>query len=148
MVRSRSQCAVVLGHEVTALLKEPPLSPQLSQQSALMLAKSTFMENLTRTTYPQYRPGSPHPNHAVILFVSSIARTNLELDLVTRSGALITGTGAAASPQSAKPRSCFLPLLHVLAIHMKIMSLKPLVCDWCQVRRMLSHLRREQNIIK
>ena len=120
----------------------------MSQQSALMLAKSTFMENLTRTTYPQYRPGSPHPNHAVILFVSSIARTNLELDLVTRGGALITATGASASPQSTKPRSCFLPLLHVLAIHMKIMSLKPLVCDWCQVRRMLSHLRMEQNVIK
>ena len=138
VVRSRSQCAVVLGHEVTALLREPPLSPKMSQQSALMQAKSTFMENLTRTTYPQYRPGSPHPNHAVILFVSSIARTNLELDLVTRGGALITATtGATASPQSsaAKPRSCFLPLLHVLAIHTKIMSLKPLVCDWCQVRR-------------
>merc|ERR1719189_2144019 len=136
VVRSRSQCAVVLGHEVTALLREPPLSPKMSQQSALMQAKSTFMENLTRTTYPQYRPGSPHPNHAVILFVSSIARTNLELDLVTRGGALITATtGATASPQSsaAKPRSCFLPLLHVLAIHTKIMSLKPLVCDWCQV---------------
>ena len=144
MVRSRSQCAVVLGHEVTALLKEPPLSPQMSQQSALMLAKSTFMENLTRTTYPQYRPGSPHPNHAVILFVSSIARTNLELDLVTRGGALITATGATASPQSgaSKPRSCFLPLLHVLAIHMKIMSLKPLVCDWCQVRRIFHQGRQ------
>ena len=135
VVRSRSQCAVVLGHEVTALLKEPPLSPNMSQQSALMQAMSTIMENLTRATYPQYRPGSPHPNHAVILFVSSIARTNLELDLVTRGGALITADGATASPLSntTKPKSCFLPLLHVLAIHMKIMSLKPLVCDWCQI---------------
>ena len=35
VVRSRSQCPVVLGHEVTALLKEPPFSQQ-SQQSALM----------------------------------------------------------------------------------------------------------------
>ena len=77
--------------------------------------------------------GSPHPNHAIILFVSSTARTNLELDLVTRGGALITAAGAAASPSQSKPRSCFLPLLHVLAIHMKIMSLKPLVSDWCQV---------------
>ena len=141
VVRSRSQCAVVLGHEVTALLKEPPLSPSMSQQSPLMAAMSTIMENLTRATYPQYRPGSPHHHHAVILFVSSIARTNLELDLVTRGGALITAAGAAAaagpgaSPLSSttKPKSCFLPLLHVLAIHMKIMSLKPLVCDWCQI---------------
>lgn len=98
---------------------------------------STIMENLTRATYPQYRPGSPHANHAVILFVSSIARTNLELDLVTRGGALITADGATASPLSntTKPKSCFLPLLHVLAIHIKFMSLnvKPLDCDWCQL---------------
>ena len=137
VVRARSQCPVVLGHEVTALLREPPLSPNIqSQQSPLMAAMSQIMENLTRATYPQYRQvGSPHPNHAIILFVSSTARTNLELDLVTRGGALITAAGAAASPMAAssKPRSCFLPLLHVLAIHMKIMSLKPLVSDWCQV---------------
>ena len=136
VVRARSQCAVTLGHEVTALLKEPPVSPSMSSQSQLMLAMSLIMEHLTKATYPQYRQvGSPHPNHAVVLFVSSIARTNLELDLVTRGGALITAAGAAASPHpaAAKPRSCFLPLLHVLAIHMKIMSLKPLVADWAQV---------------
>ena len=136
VVRARSQCAVTLGHEVTALLKEPPVSPSMSSQSQLMLAMSLIMEHLTKATYPQYRQvGSPHPNHAVILFVSSIARTNLELDLVTRGGMLITAAGAAASPHptTTKPRSCFLPLLHVLAIHMKIMSLKPLVADWSQV---------------
>ena len=136
VVRARSQCAVILGHEVTALLREPPLSPNMSAQSQLMHAMSQIMENLTKATYPQYRQvGSPQPNHAVILFVSSIARTNLELDLVTRGGVLITAAGATASPLPAtsKPRSCFLPLLHVLAIHMKIMSLKPLVSDWCQV---------------
>merc|ERR1719220_1760401 len=139
VVRARSQCPVVLGQEVTALLREPPLSPNIQgQQSPLMAAMSQIMENLTRATYPQYRQvGSPHPNHAIILFVSSTARTNLELDLVTRGGALITaGGGATASPHpstASKPRSCFLPLLHVLAIHMKIMSLKPLVADWSQV---------------
>merc|ERR1712218_261721 len=108
----------------------------MSSQSQLMLAMSSIMEDLTKATYSQYRQmGSPHPNHAVLLFVSSTARTNLELDLVTRGGALITAAGAAASPMAAssKPGPCFLPLLHVLAIHMKIMSLKPLVSDWCQV---------------
>ena len=148
VVRARSQCAVTLGHEVTALLKEPPVSPSMSSQSQLMLAMSLIMEHLTKATYSQYRQvGSPHPNHAVILFVSSIARTNLELDLVTRGGALITaGGGATASPHpstASKPRSCFLPLLHVLAIHMKIMSLKPLVADWSQV-----HVRNRRIDIK
>merc|ERR1712218_629996 len=110
----------------------------MSSQSQLMLAMSSIMEDLTKATYSQYRQmGSPHPNHAVLLFVSSIARTNLELDLVTRGGALITAGGrATASPHpntASKPRSCFLPLLHVLAIHMKIVSLTPLVADWSQV---------------
>ena len=90
-----------------------------------------------QATYLQYRQvGPPLPSHAVILFVSSIARTNLELELVTRGGALITAAAATASPlppATARPKSCFLPLLHVLAIHMKIMSLKPLVADWCQI---------------
>ena len=139
VARARSQSAVMLGHEVTALLKEPPVSPSMSSQSQLMLAMSLIMEHLTKATYSQYRQvGSPHPNHAVILFVSSIARTNLELDLVARGGALITAGGAATvSPHrstASKPRSCFLPLLHVLAIHMKIVSLTPLVADWSQVR--------------
>ena len=140
VVRSRSQCAVVLGHEVTALLKEPPLSPNMSPQSPLMQAMSTIMENLTRATYPQYRPPLAHPNqplnHSVILFVCSIARTNLELDLVTRGGALITAAGATASPLSntTKPKSCFLPLLHVLAIHMKAWML--LLNSFCEYQKL------------
>ena len=48
-------------------------------------------------------------NHAVILFVLSIACTNLEPDLVTRGGVLITTAGGYR-----QPRSCVLPLLHVL----------------------------------
>ena len=138
VVRARSPCAVTLGHEVTALLKEPPLPPSIVSQSQLKLAMSLMMKHLTKATYSQHRlVGSPHPNHADILFVSSIARTNLELDLVTRGGALITaGGGATASPHpstASRPRSCFLPLLHVLAMHMKTMSLKPLVAAWSQV---------------
>ena len=132
MVRSKSQCAVTLGHEITGLIKEPHLS---SQKSTLVIAKTIFMEKLSRTTYSQYRPGSPH-NQAMILFVSSITRTNLELELVNRGGSLMTNTGA-------KPSSWLLPLLHVLGIQMKLMmSLKPPVWDWCQVRRIL---RWEQN---
>ena len=95
-----------------------------------------LIEPLTENTYPQYRQvGTPQPNHAVILIVSSIARTNPELDLVSRGAALIIALGATASrsPVANKPRSYFLPILHVLAIHMKIMSVKPLVSDWCHV---------------
>ena len=133
VVKERSRNSVILGHEATALLREPPVSPTMSAQSQLTVAMTLIMEHLTVTkaTYPQNRQvGSPQPNHAVILFVYSIARTNLELELVTRGGALIIAAGAASAspnPTANKPRSYFLPLLHVLAIHIKNMSLKPLV---------------------
>ena len=132
LVRAKSQCPVTIGHEITALLKEPPVA-QSPTQSHLMNAMNQIMENLTKATYPQYHQvGS---DHAVIMFVSSVARTNLELDLVSRGGSLLTAVSITASPlpNTSRPRSCFLPLLHVLAIHMKIRSPKPLVTDWCQV---------------
>jgi len=93
-----------------------------------------IMENLLKVTYPQYtQVGS---DHAVIMFVSSVARTNLELDLVARGNSLLmTANGSAATPLPAtmRPKSCFLPLFHVLATHTKIRSPKPLVSDWCHV---------------
>ena len=149
VVRARSQCAVTIGHEVTALLREPPATPSASQ-SQLMSAMTLIMDNLMKATYAQYLhraadPGNDHADHAVVMFVSSVARTNLEMDLVSRGGALITAAVAAsASPllqgistttttRPSSRSSCFLPLLHVLAIHMKFRLPKPLVADWCQV---------------
>ena len=132
VVRARSQCPVTIGHEVTAILREPQPSPYTTQ-SHLMSAMNQIMEKLTKTTYPQYHQvGS---DHAVIMFVSSVARTNLELDLVAKGGTLLTPISITASPlpNTTRPRSCFLPLLRVLGVHMKIRSPRPMVSDWCQV---------------
>ena len=100
---------------------------------------ATIMDTLTRETYHQYRLSSPSTNHALIFVFSSIARTNLKLGGLghqrwnfDHGGA--DGASASALSNTTKTKSCFLPLLHVLTIHKKLMSLnvKLIVCDWCQ----------------
>jgi len=77
---------------------------------------SRIMEFFTKVTLPQYRlEGSSSPKHAVTMFISSIARTNLEVDLVQRGGNLVVETrGASAMPSFStqtsntnKPKFCF-----------------------------------------
>lgn len=134
VVRARSQCPVSIGNDITAILKEPIVATSPSQ-SQLMGAMNQIMENLRKVTYPQYtQVGS---DHAVVMFVSSVARTNLELDLVARGNALLVNpsgsTATAPLPATMRPKSCFTPLFQVLATHTKIRSPKPLVSDWCHV---------------
>ncbi|GFO41994.1 E3 ubiquitin-protein ligase ubr3 [Plakobranchus ocellatus] len=79
----------------------------------------TAMEDLTHITYPSYRSFSTTLNtESILLFMSSVARTNLEVELLQREGKL--GQAAAAS---AGKKDCFLPLLHVLSLHSKVLSL-------------------------
>ncbi|KAH6939814.1 hypothetical protein HPB50_021859 [Hyalomma asiaticum] len=72
-----------------------------------------FMEDLTNATFSQYRTISCLPNsHGLVLFLCSIARTNLEAEIVLRKGNL-----CLPQPQQVKKQSCFLPLFRVLALH-------------------------------
>ncbi len=81
---------------------------------------SHVMEFFTKMTLEQYRlPATHHPTQRIMLFISSIARTNLEADLVQRGGSLVTpsppaegAAGGAPLPGSAplntnKPKYCF-----------------------------------------
>nr|XP_054931977.1 E3 ubiquitin-protein ligase ubr3-like isoform X3 [Dermacentor andersoni] len=72
-----------------------------------------FMEDLTNATFSQYRTISYLPNsHSLVLFLCSIARTNLEAEIVLRKRNL-----CLPQPQQVKKQSCFLPLFRVLALH-------------------------------
>ena len=130
-LKAKSQCPVSIGRELTDILKMP--TKPMMNQSNMYSMMNQIMESLTKTTYPQYH----HLDsvHAIVMFVSSIARTNLELDLVSRGGTLLTAKTILNSPlpSSFRPRTCFLPLLQVLAIHMKIRFPKSMVTDWCQI---------------
>ena len=72
---------------------------------------SHVMEFFTKTTLEQYRiPATHHPTERIILFISSIARTNLEADLVQKGGSLVRApeTSSGGAPLNTnKPKYCF-----------------------------------------
>ncbi|GIY07185.1 e3 ubiquitin-protein ligase ubr3 [Caerostris darwini] len=90
------------------------LSSPLSERDSNLLKKymGGIMEDMTNATYPQYRSMcAPNPS-SLFLFVCSIARTNLEIELVQR--------GQHFEP--LKKKSCFVPLLNVLYLHSRLLS--------------------------
>jgi hypothetical protein len=76
---------------------------------------SNVMEFFIFMTLPQHRLDKTNfPNQAVCQFISSIARTNLETDLIQRGGSLMDfqSLGASAGISSVsvhtnKPKLCF-----------------------------------------
>ncbi|RUS88154.1 hypothetical protein EGW08_004116 [Elysia chlorotica] len=84
----------------------------------LTKAMRTAMEDLTRITYPSYRSFSSRLNtESILLFMASVARTNLEMELLQRGGKL----GMPLAANTGK-KDCFLPMLHVLSLHSKVLS--------------------------
>ncbi|GFY54890.1 e3 ubiquitin-protein ligase ubr3 [Trichonephila inaurata madagascariensis] len=99
----------LLAAEITDLLSSP-----LSERDANLLKKymGGIMEDITNATYPQYRSlCAPNPS-SLFLFVCSIARTNLEIELVQRKSLY----------EPLKKKSCFVPLLNVLYLHSRLLS--------------------------
>ncbi|GBM46721.1 E3 ubiquitin-protein ligase Ubr3 [Araneus ventricosus] len=99
----------ILASEISDLLSTP-----LSERDSNLLKKymGGIMEDITNATYPQYRSlCAPNPS-SLFLFVCSIARTNLEVELVQR--------GRLFEP--LKKKSCFVPLLNVLYLHSRLLS--------------------------
>ena len=75
------------------------------------------MDFFINTTLKQYRlDRTSFPNQAVTMYIGSIARTNLETDLVQRGGSLVTASaqqrGAAASASASSSSSPQQPNTH------------------------------------
>lgn len=87
---------------------------------------SKAMESMTHVTYPRYRNTTPQsPGHEnVLLFVASIARTNLEMEVVQRGGRLVGTGNAAAQLVPGVKRSSLRPLLTVLGFNAKMLSVR------------------------
>jgi hypothetical protein len=72
---------------------------------SLAEAMTKSMEDMTNRTYPKFKQRSSTPtSHSLFLFVSSIARTNLEVELVQRGNSLVTldsGSDFASASSSA-----------------------------------------------
>ncbi|CAL8073578.1 unnamed protein product [Orchesella dallaii] len=111
--------------EVVKLLREYPFP---TVPCKMMDAMTKTMEEMTNATILKFRQvGNSKDPKSILLFVNSIARTNLELELTLRGGNLVHEPQPSTSANtihssSASKRSCIVPLLHVLGVHYKILS--------------------------
>lgn len=134
VVRSRQPPADMgtLARELQDMLRDARRQPPSTQ---LGQAVGKAMEDMTNSTPAKYKTLGGQPTHqSLILFVTSIARTNLEVELVQRGGAFVTvdhrheddGDNGGGSQQQQQPltpkRGCLVPLLHVLAVHVRLLA--------------------------
>ncbi|XP_071748159.1 E3 ubiquitin-protein ligase UBR3 isoform X3 [Lepeophtheirus salmonis] len=122
-----------------------------SSMTPLKRAMSQLMEQLPKATLLQYQPSSSNRSaHVIFVFVSSIARINLELDLVQRGGTLIGKNNEVQSPSTGvNPfKTCFVPLLHVLSNHVKTTCPIDLSREWIGITGLESTLNSSPNYSK
>ncbi|KAL3969988.1 MFS transporter (molybdate-anion transporter) [Sarotherodon galilaeus] len=121
----------VLVKEVEELQEKPGLFPTESNLSKEMELVIKDIKNTTQKKYMDYgrNPGSPDND---FLFMYSVARTNLELELVHRGGNLCSGGASAAAK-----RSCLNQLFHVLAMHMRLYSIDSAYNPWTKLTQIV-----------
>ncbi|XP_025832184.1 E3 ubiquitin-protein ligase Ubr3 isoform X1 [Agrilus planipennis] len=124
MVRSRPTSMSDALNELSDFLKENEQTPNTTKLSEAM---GKAMEDMTSSTQlkPMFKPKGDKPSHqSLFLFVTSIARTNLEVELIQRGGSLVINANEPPNPLLPK-RDCIVPLLHVLAVHARVLALWP-----------------------
>ncbi|XP_014668965.1 PREDICTED: E3 ubiquitin-protein ligase UBR3-like isoform X2 [Priapulus caudatus] len=123
-----------LAKDVMDLLQRDNQQPNPS--SELYKSMTTMMQDLTNATYPKYRNYSKVPcNESIFLFLSSIARTNLELELLQKGGSMCN-RNLALPPLSAPTRKmCTGALMRVLGLHAKVMQPNHFILLWSSVTR-------------
>ncbi|CAM4642102.1 unnamed protein product, partial [Caretta caretta] len=110
----------------------------ISSETNLSKEMESVMKDIKSTTQKKYTdysktPGSPDND---FLFMYSVARTNLELELVHRGGNLCLGGASTAGK-----RSCLNQLFHVLAMHMRLYSIDSAYNPW----RKLTQIMQDRN---
>uniref|UniRef100_A0A8C2J978 E3 ubiquitin-protein ligase n=1 Tax=Cyprinus carpio TaxID=7962 RepID=A0A8C2J978_CYPCA len=120
-----------LVKEVEDLQEQLGIFPVESNLSKEMESVIKDIKNTTQKKYMDYgkNPGSPDND---FLFMYSVARTNLELELVHRGGNLCSGGASAAAK-----RSCLNQLFHVLAMHMRLYSIDSAYNPWTRLTQTL-----------
>lgn len=86
------------------------------------------MEDMTNITHRKMKRVPPS-FRSLFIFVTSIARTNLESEIIQRGGSL-----CSANPIRYKAkRDCIVPLLHVLSVHVRVLAEWPLWSSWASL---------------
>uniref|UniRef100_A0A670HV14 E3 ubiquitin-protein ligase n=1 Tax=Podarcis muralis TaxID=64176 RepID=A0A670HV14_PODMU len=108
----------------------------ISSETNLSKEMESVMKDIKSTTQKKYTdysksPGSPDND---FLFMYSVARTNLELELVHRGGNLCLGGASTAGK-----RSCLHQLFHVLAMHMRLYSIDSAYNPWKKLTQLMQN---------
>ncbi|XP_057346466.1 E3 ubiquitin-protein ligase UBR3-like [Manis pentadactyla] len=113
-----------LIQEVEELQGRPGAFPSENNLSKEMESVMKDIKNTTQKKYRDYSktPGSPDND---FLFMYSVARTSLELELIHQGGNLCSGGASTAGK-----RSCLNQLFHVLALHMRLYSIDSEYNPW------------------
>lgn len=85
-----------------------------------MIRAMESMSNSTRNIKKYHAEAlyqNPPTNESLFSFVTSVARTNLESEVIQRGGSLCTFNDVRYRPK----RDCIVPLLHVLSFHVRLM---------------------------
>ncbi|XP_053948183.1 E3 ubiquitin-protein ligase Ubr3 [Anastrepha ludens] len=126
MVRSGTQPFEQLVAELTNLIKENVRPMQTSTK--LSEAMGRAMEDMTNITHRKMKRVPP-TFRSLFVFVTSIARTNLESEIIQRGGSLCTTNLTRYKPK----RDCIVPLLHVLSVHVRVLVEWPLWRSWASL---------------
>ncbi|XP_057346464.1 E3 ubiquitin-protein ligase UBR3-like [Manis pentadactyla] len=105
------------------------------------LEMESVMNDIQNTTQKKYRdysktPGSPDND---FLFMYSVARTSLELELIHQGGNLCSGGASTAGK-----RSCLNQLFHVFALHMQLYSIDSEYNPWRKLTQFLEDMNSQQ----
>uniref|UniRef100_A0A670HWY6 E3 ubiquitin-protein ligase n=1 Tax=Podarcis muralis TaxID=64176 RepID=A0A670HWY6_PODMU len=119
--------------EVEDLQEQLGTFPSETNLSKEMESVMKDIKSTTQKKYTDYSksPGSPDND---FLFMYSVARTNLELELVHRGGNLCLGGASTAGK-----RSCLHQLFHVLAMHMRLYSIDSAYNPWKKLTQLMQN---------
>ncbi|XP_069111047.1 E3 ubiquitin-protein ligase ubr3-like [Argopecten irradians] len=124
LVKPVSPVLTKMVKDIAEMMIRRPITPR---SSTLTKAMGSVMEDLTNVTYSVYKTyTTSQSSESVLLFVCSVARSNLEIELLQRGGDLCPAT-------SVGRKQSFLPLTHVLSMHSKILTTKPYTDLWSHI---------------
>ncbi|XP_048246065.1 E3 ubiquitin-protein ligase UBR3-like [Haliotis rufescens] len=118
LVKPVSHDPEVMVRDLADMMVTRPITPGSANLTRVM---GNVMEDLTNATHAVFKVFShSQTSESVLLFVCSVARTNLEIELLQRGGSLDSQQGKGYTK-----KNCFLPLMHVLSLHSKILTMRP-----------------------
>lgn len=132
VVRSRQSSMSTMLGELLNFLKDDERAPV---NSCLSEAMDKAMGDITNSTHVNFMiktTKGPPSRQSLFLFVTSVARSNLEIELVQRNGSLVTASNQSLPPLTPK-RDCIVPLLHVLAFNARVFAKWSFWYTWQQL---------------